>query len=79
MSAIAQEAEVLPTRISFIATLNLIESQVRYCELNAIGTLPSKLKKMRKNIKIFILPKEKKHRNYERSVLYIPEKYPARY
>ncbi|VGG02864.1 Uncharacterised protein [Klebsiella pneumoniae] len=31
MADIAAEAEVLPTRISFIAALNILVSQVRVC------------------------------------------------
>ncbi|EHS6108839.1 IS4 family transposase [Salmonella enterica] len=79
MSFIAEEANVLPVRISFIAALNLIESQVRYCELSPTGTLPERLKRMRKNIMLYILPSIRKHRHYDRTVLYIPDKYSKRY
>lgn len=79
MAFIAEEAGVLPVRISFIAALNLIESQVRYCELSPTGALPERLKRMRENIKLYILPHIRKHRRYERTVLYIPDKYSKRY
>lgn len=38
MADIAAEAEVLPTRISFIAALNILVSQVRVCGKGGRGT-----------------------------------------
>lgn len=76
MVAIAGEAKVNPTRISFMAALNLLVSQVRVCGKGAAGNIPKHLKAMRENVKAFILPEKRKHRRYDRSVLYIPPKYP---
>jgi hypothetical protein len=79
MVAIANEAEVLPTRISFTAAISIIDSQVRSYALSADGTLPKKLVQMRQYVKPFILPDKRKHRMFPRSVLYIPSRYPLRY
>jgi hypothetical protein len=75
MTAIAKEAKVAPTRISFTSAISLIDTQLRWLALSPDGKLPAKLKQMRAEIKHFIL----QHRTYPRSVLYIPSCYPLRY
>lgn len=79
MVAIAEEAKVEPTRISFTAAISLIDTQLRWLALSPDGKLPIKLKQMRADIKHFILPDKRKHRTFPRSVLYIPSRYPLRY
>lgn len=79
MTAIAKEAKVAPTRISFTAAISLIDTQLRWLALSPDGKLPAKLKQMRADIKHFILPDKRKHRTYPRSVLYIPSRYPLKY
>ncbi|MGB0899480.1 MAG: IS4 family transposase, partial [Psychrobium sp.] len=79
MAAIAEEAKVEPTRVSFTAAISLIDTQLRWLALSPDGTLPTKLKQMRADIKHFILPDKRKHRTFPRSVLYIPSRYPLRY
>lgn len=79
MAAIAKEAKVAPTRISFTAAISLIDTQLRWLALSPDGKLPAKLKQMRADIKHFILPDKRKHRTYPRSVLYIPSRYPLKY
>ncbi len=76
MTDIAAEAGVAPTRISFVAALNILVSQVRVSGKGAAGNVPKHLKGMRENVKSFILPEKRKHRRYDRSVLYVPPKYP---
>ncbi len=79
MAAIAEEAKVDPTRVSFTAAISLIDTQLRWLALSPDGKLPAKLKQMRADIKHFILPDKRKHRTFPRSVLYIPSRYPLRY
>jgi len=79
MVSIAEEAEILPTRISFTAAISIIDSQVRSYALSPDGILPKKLIPMRQHVKPFILPDKRKHRTFPRSVLYIPSRYPLRY
>nr|WP_159873206.1 MULTISPECIES: transposase [unclassified Raoultella] len=76
MVDIAGEAGVIPTRISFIAALNILVSQVRVSGKGAAGSIPKHLKGMRENVKAFILPEKRKHRRYDRTVLYVPPTYP---
>lgn len=79
MAAIAKEADVSPTRISFTAAICIIDTQVRALALSSNGTIPKKLQLMRKDVKHFVLPDKRKHRTFSRSVLYIPSRYPLRY
>lgn len=46
MVAIAKEAEVAPTRISFSAAISLIDTQLMWLALSPDGKLPAKLKQM---------------------------------
>lgn len=79
MLAIAQEADVEPTRVSFTAAISIIDTQLRALALSPDGTLPKKLVHMRQDVKHFILPPKRKHRTFSRSVLYVPCRYPLRY
>lgn len=73
---IVGEAGVITTRISFVAALNLLISQVRVSREGAAGKINKHLKCMRKNVKSVTLSEKRKHRRYDRIVLYIPPKYP---
>lgn len=79
MVKIASEAGVRPTRVSFTAAINLIDTQLRWLALSPDGTLPTKLKRMRESLSHFILPDKRKDRTFPRSVLYVPAKYPSRF
>ncbi|CAI0992640.1 Transposase DDE domain [Serratia entomophila] len=67
MSQIAREAKVSPLRISFVMAMRLIQDELIWCSLGKPGTIPTKLKKMRENVKRFILP-EKRKRPKKRTV-----------
>lgn len=79
MIRIAGDANVSPARVSFTATMNLIDTQLRWLALSPGGTLPIRLKQMRENISHFILPDKRKDRTFPSSVLFIPAKYPFEY
>lgn len=79
MIHIAEDANVSPTRVSFTAAINLIDTQLRWLALSPDGTLPVRLKQMRESISHFILPDKRKDRTFPRSVLFVPAKYPFRY
>ncbi|MEI7240349.1 IS4 family transposase, partial [Pectobacterium brasiliense] len=76
MSQIAREAEVSPLRISFVMAMRLIQDELIWCSLGKPGTIPTKLKKMRENVKQFILP-EKRRRPKERTVRISKTQYPV--
>ncbi|MDY4350798.1 transposase, partial [Pectobacterium brasiliense] len=76
MSQIAREAKVSPLRISFVMAMRLIQDELIWCSLGKPGTIPTKLKKMRENVKQFILP-EKRRRPKERTVRISKTQYPV--
>ncbi|CAI1928189.1 Uncharacterised protein [Serratia marcescens] len=76
MSQIAREARVSPLRISFVMAMRLIQDELIWCSLGKPGTIPTKLKKMRENVKQFILP-EKRKRPKKRTVRISKTQYPV--
>jgi hypothetical protein len=64
---VADEAGVPPTRISFVAALNFIETAFRTWGTESAGRLPERLKKLREDLSHFILP-ERRQRSYPRAV-----------
>jgi hypothetical protein len=60
ISQIAKEAEVSPLRISFVMALRYIQDELMWCAIASPGTIPKKLKAMRENVKLFILPEKRK-------------------
>jgi hypothetical protein len=64
---VAEEAGVAPTRISFVAALNFIESALRTWGTESAGRLPERLQKLRADVIHFVLP-ERRERSYPRAV-----------
>jgi hypothetical protein len=64
---VAADAGVRPTRISFVAALNFIESAFRMWGTDAAGRIPERLKRLREDIGHFVLP-ERRDRTYPRAV-----------
>jgi hypothetical protein len=64
---VADEAGVLPTRISFVAALNFIEGALRMWGTDSAGRLPERLRRLREDISHFVLP-ERRARSYPRAV-----------
>jgi len=64
---VAAEAGVAPTRISFVAALNFIESALRSWGTESAGRLPERLLRLREDLSHFILP-ERRERSYPRAV-----------
>ena len=56
-----------PTRISFVAALNFIESALRYWGTESAGRLPERLQRLRADLLHFVLP-ERRERSYPRAV-----------
>lgn len=76
MSQIAREAKVSPLRISFVMAMRLIRDELIWCSLGKPGAIPTKLRKMREDVKQFILP-EKRKRPKERAVRISKTQYPV--
>lgn len=68
MAAIAAEAEVPPTRISFVAALRLIQDEWMWCAVAKPGAIPRHLRNLRAKVKRFVLPPRRSKRSYPRAV-----------
>jgi hypothetical protein len=69
MEAVAKEAGVEPTRISFVMALNLVRQALTWGLVTSrIGVIPRRLRDLGENIARYILPKRRSHRSYPRAV-----------
>jgi hypothetical protein len=81
MEAIAEEAGVEPIRISFVAALRLIRDEWLWCAVASPGAIPRHLKRLREDLRSFILPARRTTRSYPRAVKrkmsHFPRKHPV--
>lgn len=75
MTRIAAEADVSPTRISFIAAYQTMQVLWLTLPLIAPGRVPEVLRRMRADVRRFILPPRRSERSYPREVKLQPRKY----
>jgi hypothetical protein len=69
MARIADEAEVSPTRISFVTALRFIRSEWEWSWTSrSPGAIPKHLRRMRDDIARFVLPPRRSERSYPRAV-----------
>ena len=68
MGQVAEEAKVEPYRVSFVAALRFIQDEWLWSAMASPGSIPSKLKRMREEIRHFILPERRRNRRYPREV-----------
>lgn len=78
MERVADEAEVEPTRISFITALHLICDEWLWSATAAPGSIPRQLKRLRADLKRFILPPRRPKRRYPRAVKTKMSSYPRK-
>jgi len=64
---VAADAGVAPTRISFVAALNFIETALRTWGTESAGRIPERLQRLREDLSHFVLP-ERRPRSYPRAV-----------
>jgi hypothetical protein len=74
---VAAEAGVPPTRISFVAALNFIESALRTWGTEGAGRIPERLVRLREDLTHFVLP-ERRERTYPRAVKIKMSNYPRK-
>lgn len=67
MTSIAAEAEVEPTRISFVEALRLIRDEWEWLTVTSPGAIPKRLETMRRNVKRYVLP-PRRSRSFPRAV-----------
>ncbi|SJZ38800.1 hypothetical protein CZ814_03993 [Photobacterium toruni] len=77
ISRIAAEANVSPLRISFMMALRDIQDELMWCAIASPGSIPQKLRAMRKQVKRYILP-ERRKRPKQRAVRINKTRYPVR-
>ena len=65
MASIAREANIEPTRISFVESLRLMRTEWEWLSVASPGTIPKRLATLRRNVKRYILP-ERRKRSYPR-------------
>jgi hypothetical protein len=78
MERVAAEAGVPPTRISFVASLHLIRDECIWSTSASPGAIPRHLKKLRANLKRYILPPRRSERAYPRVVKLPRSGYPSK-
>lgn len=79
MQNIAKEAKVPPTRISFMMATRFIRDEWLWCAVASPGSIPSKLRKMRKRVAAFVLPPRRSERRYPRAVKIKMSNYPKKH
>src|SRR5262249_23268609 len=67
MEVIANQENIAPTRISFVAALRLIRDEWEWLSLANAGAIPKRLAEKRRNVKRYILTPRRK-RSYPRAV-----------
>jgi hypothetical protein len=68
MERIADEANVSPLRIRFVAVLCMICDEWLWCAIASPGAIPRHLRQLREQVKLFILPERRSERSYPRAV-----------
>jgi Insertion element 4 transposase N-terminal/Transposase DDE domain len=70
MERVAAEAGVLPTRISFVASLALIRDEFHTLSLRSMtpGSVPARLAQLRQRLKRLVIPPRRPDRSYPRAV-----------
>lgn len=68
MERIAAEADVAPSRISFLTSIRYIRDEWQWCAIASPGSIPKKLKRMRERVRQFVLPPRRTSRRYPRAV-----------
>ncbi len=78
MERVASEAGVAPTRMSFVASLHLIRDECIWSISASPGAIPRHLKRLRANLKRYILPPRRSERAYPRVVKLPRSGYPSK-
>jgi hypothetical protein len=78
MQNIAEQANVPPTRISFVMATRYIRDEWSWCAVASPGSIPKKLQRMRANAAMFVLPPRRSTRRYPRAVKITVSKYPKK-
>jgi hypothetical protein len=78
MEQVANEANVSPLRISFIASYRFIRDEFLWSAVARPGTIAAHLKRLRQQLSLFLLPKRRSARRYPRAVKRKSSQYPSK-
>lgn len=78
MERVADEANVPPTRISFVMVYRMICDEWLWSAIASPGAIPRHLRKLRAQVKLFILPPRRPERSYPRAVKVKMSNYPRK-
>src|SRR5260370_41388512 len=78
MERIAEEAEVVPARISFVMALRLIRDEWMWLAAASPGPLPKQLRPLRQDVRRFILPPRRSAARVRRAVKSKMSNYPRK-
>ncbi|ATB32433.1 transposase [Melittangium boletus] len=78
MERIAEEEGVPPNRISFVMALRLIRDEWIWLAGASPGAIPAHLRRLREEVKHFVLPPRRSERNYPRAVKLKMSPYPRK-
>ena len=78
MERVADEADLPPTRISFVAVYRMICDEWLWSAIASPGAIPRHLRDLRKQIKLFVLPPRRSDRSYPRAVKVKMSSYPRK-
>ena len=78
MERVAEQAKVEPTRISFTTALHLICDEWLWSASASPGSIPRQLRRLRADLKRFILPPRRSNRHYPRAVKIKMSSYPRK-
>ena len=69
MEQVAAEAKVPPARISFVMSMRLIRDEWMWAAASkSPGAIPANLRRLRNELKRFVLPPRRTHRSFPRAV-----------
>lgn len=78
MERVADEAEVPPTRISFVTVYRMICDEWLWSAIASPGAIPRHLRDLRRKVKRFVLPPRRSQRSYPRAVKVKMSNYPKK-
>lgn len=78
MERIAQEAGVPPNRVSFVMALRLIRDEWMWLAGASPGAIPAHLRRLREQLRRYILPPRRKHRRSPRAVKLAKSSHPKK-
>jgi hypothetical protein len=78
MERTADELNLPPTRISFVAAVQLVRDECLWCSNSTPGAIPKQLAKLRNNMKYYVLPARRPGRSFPRAVKVRATRFPKK-